>query len=88
MDGGYLLEDDATNASAGKCGTCRQMGHDRRHCPQAQVRPQTTNEADANLQADADEMDVLDSKLLIDPEEEFFSAEEGSGSDSSMFGLI
>jgi len=95
MDGGYILEDEATNAtarprrsSARKCGICRQIGHDRRNCPQAQVHPQTINEADADLQADADEMDALDSRPLIDPEEEFFSAEEGSGSDSSMFGLI
>jgi len=34
-------------------------------------------------------MDAFDSRPLVDPEEEeFFSTEEGSRSDSSMFGFM
>ena len=95
MNGGYL-DDDATAPNTNprrtrglrKCGICRRIGHDRRVCPQAKAQPSTINEETANQQADADEMDVYDSRPLVDPEEEFFSAEEGSSSDSSMFGLI
>jgi len=98
MDGGYL-EDDATASNGNgnnaqrrrrglrKCGICREAGHDRRHCPQAK-QPPTMNDEEANLQADADEMDECDSKPLADEEDDgFFSAEEFE-SDSSMFGLV
>jgi len=98
MDGGYL-EDDATASNGsdnnaqrrrhrlGKCGICGEAGHDRQHCPQAK-QPPTINEEEANLQADADEMDVYNFKPLVDEEDNgFFSAEEFE-SDSGMFGLI
>jgi len=95
MNGGYL-DDDATASNTNprrarglrRCGICRRVGHDRRVCPDAAALPSTINEEGANQQADADEMDVYDSRPLVDPDEEFFSAEEGSSSDSSIFGLM
>ena len=96
MDGGYM-EEDATATTAPRrtrgprrCGLCRQVGHDRRHCTSSVMQPLTSVAEDTDQRADADEIDAYDSRPLVaDSEEEgFFSADEFDGSDSSMFGLI